>query len=195
MLVRRRARRRSAPKKFTQSQVRLINELRMLWEQHDVWTRSTIVSITFDLPDLEFVTERLLRNPGDFGQVFERFYGSNIATKFTNLLTEHLVLAAQIVEAAKAGDTDAVATLQRRWFQNGDQIAKLLADINNQSESEWQAMWREHLELVNTEAVNYLTGNYAAGVAIYDEIERQTLEMADMMARGIFKRFPRRFRV
>jgi len=113
---------------------------------------------------------------------------------FTNLLTEHLVLAAQIVEAAKAGNNSRVALLQRKWLQNANQIAELLSDINNQSEREWRNMMQEHLRLVYNEAVNYLTGNYAAGVAVYDEIEKQTLEMADMMARGIFKQFPKRFK-
>jgi len=50
-----------AHKRFTKSQVTLINTLRKLWEQHDVWTRSTIVSITFDLPDRQVVIARLLR--------------------------------------------------------------------------------------------------------------------------------------
>ncbi|NLX88402.1 MAG: acetylglutamate kinase [Syntrophomonadaceae bacterium] len=171
-----------------------MNTLRKLWEQHDVWTRSTIVSITFDLPDRQVVIARLLRNPKDFGRVFEKFYGPRIATAFTNLLTEHLVLAAQIVEAAKAGNNSRVALLQRKWLQNANQIAELLSDINNQSEREWRNMMQEHLRLVYNEAVNYLTGNYAAGVAVYDEIEKQTLEMADMMARGIFKQFPKRFK-
>ncbi|MDD2234849.1 MAG: hypothetical protein PHZ11_08795 [Desulfitobacteriaceae bacterium] len=49
------------------------------------------------------------------------------------------------------------------------------------------------MKLVNSEAVDYLTGKYAAGVAVYDKIEKQTLEMADMMAKGIFKQFPNRF--
>ncbi len=48
-----------------------------------------------------------------------------------------------------------------------------------------ELMMHTHLKLVNAEAVYYLTGKYAAGVAVYDEIEKQTLEMADMMARGI----------
>ncbi len=54
-------------------------------------------------------------------------------------------------------------------------------------------MLREHLRMVQAEAVDILTGNYAAGIAIYEEIERQTLGMADEMARGIFRQFPLRF--
>jgi hypothetical protein len=184
-----------SPKKFTKSQVRLINKFRMLWEQHDVWTRSTIMSIAFDLPDLDFVIKRLLRNPADFGRVFEIFYGRKIAAKFTRLLRVHLVIAAQIVEAAKAGDEEAVARLERKWYANADQIAAFLARINPfWSEEEWREMMHTHLGLVNAEAVDILKGDYAAGVAIYDKIEKQTLQMADMMAEGIFKQFPEMFK-
>lgn len=41
------------PKLYTKDQVDLRNHFRMLWEQHDVWTRSTIVSLVFGLPDTE----------------------------------------------------------------------------------------------------------------------------------------------
>ena len=181
-------------KKFTKSQVRLINKFRKLWEQHDVWTRSTIMSIAFNLPDLNLVIERLLRNPVDFGRVFAKYYGSKIGSEFSKLLRAHLVIAAQLVEAAKAGDTEAAAEAERKWYQNADEIAAFLASINPfWSEEEWRKMMHQHLKLVKAEAVDILTGNYSAGIAVYDEIEEQTLEMADMMAKGIFKQFPNRF--
>jgi hypothetical protein len=183
-----------ARKKFTKSQVKLINKFRMLWEEHDVWTRSTIVSITFSLPDLDFVIRRLLRNPVDFGRVFAFFFGPRIGAEFARLLEIHLVLAAELVEAGKARDTAAVAEIERKWYANADEIAAFLGRINPfWSEEEWKEMLHEHLALVNDEEVYYLTGNYAAGVAIYDEVERQTLEMADMIAFGIFKQFPEQF--
>ena len=59
---------------YTQYQVELLNELRMLWEQHIHWTRSFIISTAANLGDLEPVTNRLLQNPGDFGKVFRMFY-------------------------------------------------------------------------------------------------------------------------
>lgn len=181
-------------KKFTGLQVRLINKFRMLWEQHDVWTRSTIMSIVFDLPDLNLVIERLLRNPIDFGRVFKVFYGFRAASKFSTLLTEHLTLAAALVEAAKAGDDQGAAEIEKKWYQNADEIAAFLGSINPfWSEEEWREMMHEHLKLVKAEAVDILTGNYSAGIAVYDEIERQTLEMADMMSKGIFKQFPCQF--
>lgn len=44
-----------------------------------------------------------------------------------------------------------------------------------------------------TEAVNMLTRDYAAGIATYDEIEKQALKMADVMAAGIIRQFPNKF--
>ena len=178
------------PMVFTKAQVDLRNHLRMLWEQHDVWTRSAIVSLVFDLPDTEFVVARLLRNPVDFENALRPYYGERIAAQFRELLTQHLVLAADIVKASKAGDTQAAAEAEKRWYANADAIAALLGKINPYwSEEQWRNMLRHHFDLVKAEAVYMLTGNYQAAVAIYDEIELQTLGMADVMAEGIIRQF------
>ena len=43
---------------------------RLLWMEHVNWTRMTIISIVFNLPDLPFVQQRLLRNATDLGIVY-----------------------------------------------------------------------------------------------------------------------------
>lgn len=175
---------------FSKAQVDLRNRIRMLWEQHDVWTRSAIVSLVFDLPDADFVLARLLRNPVDFENALRPFYGSQIAAEFRELLREHLVLAADIVNASKAGDTNAAAEAERRWYANADAIAAFLARINPYwSEAQWRSMMRQHLALVKEEAVAMLTGQYEEAVAVYDQIELQSLRMADVLAEGIIRQF------
>ena len=54
-------------------------------------------------------------------------------------------------------------------------------------------MLHEHLALVKAEAVAILTSDYEKGISIYDDLEMQALEMADMMADGIVKQFPEIF--
>jgi len=167
----------------------LINTFRKLWEQHGLWTRAFIVSTAEDLADLGLVTKRLLRNPIDFANEFKKYYGEK-AKQFEKLLTEHLTIAAQLVNAAKAGNGNAANVARKKWYQNADQIAAFLAGINpHWSEKDWQAMLYEHLKLVEEEAVYRLKGQYAADIALYDEIEAQALEMADMMAMGIARQF------
>ena len=82
----------------------------------------------------------------------------------------------------------------KAWYDNADEIASFLASINpNWSKEEWQRMYYEHLGLVKDEAVILLNQNYAQEGFIYDRLETQALEMADMMLEGITKQFPEQF--
>ncbi|MBU3110009.1 acetylglutamate kinase [Clostridium lacusfryxellense] len=162
----------------------------MLWEQHIVWTRMTILSIIKDLPDVDFVTNRLLQNPIDFKKVLKPFYGDEIASQFSDLFTSHLVIAAQLVNAAKAGYKDGAAAAEKNWYKNADEIAVFLGRINPYwSEQNWKKILYEHLKMTKSEAVDILTNNYEQSIADYDEIEKQALKMADVMAEGIVKQF------
>lgn len=172
----------------------LKNDIRSLWEQHVFWTRLVILSIAFGLPDLEPVTNRLLRNPKDFEAALKPLYGEKAAAGFTKLLTDHLVIAAQLVKAAKAGNSNAAAAAEKDWYANADKIAAALAGMNPYwSEAEWRTMLHEHLRLTKEEAVDILTGKYPESISVFDDIERQALKMADVMADGIVRQFPGTF--
>jgi hypothetical protein len=175
---------------FTKRQVDLRNHLRLLWEQHAVWTWSTIISLVFGLPITDSVVARLLRNPVDFERALQPFYGDRIAAAFRDLLRKHLVLAADLVKAAKAGNNEAAAEAERKWYANADAIAVFLGKINPfWSQEQWRIMMRHHLDLVKAQAVNMLTGQYETSIAAYDENEIHVLGMADVMAEGIIKQF------
>ncbi len=118
-------------------------------------------------------------------------YGDSAASRFEELLTSHLTIAAQLVSAAKAGDARAAADAEQMWYANADEIAVFLGRINPYwSMQQWQTMLYEHLALTKTEAVNILTGKYAEGISVFDQIEMQALEMADVMTYGIVMQFP-----
>jgi hypothetical protein len=182
------------PMKITKSEVDLMNNIRMLWEQHGAWTRMAINSMVFGLPDEELVTSRLLQNPVDFANALRFFYGEKIASKFSDLLKSHLVIAAQLVKAAKAGNNKSAIEAEKKWYENANEIAAFLNYINPYwSMESWKAMLHEHLALVKAEAVALLIKDYATSIKVYDKIEIQALEMADMMAEGIIQQFPYQF--
>lgn len=175
----------------SKAEVDLMNKVRMLWEQHVAWTRMTIISIAADLADEELVTKRLLRNPGDFEALLRPLYGAEKAAEFARLFTDHLVIAAELVKAAKAGDAKGAADAERRWYANADEIAAILNRINPfWSEDAFRTMLHEHLALTKAEAVARLNQDYARDIALYDQIEQQALMMADAMTAGIVKQFP-----
>lgn len=177
----------------TQRQVCLMNQFRKLWTQHVYWTRFFIISTAANLGDLELVTNRLLQNPGDFACQFARFYTNRTADRFKDLFTQHLTIAADLVNAAKNGETAKANNARQKWYENADEIAEFLSCINPYwSKSNWTEMMYEHLKMTEREATLRLGGEYAKDIAIFDSIEEQALKMADYMSCGIIKQF--RFR-
>ena len=175
---------------ISKTELEIINRFRLLWGQHSEWTRMAINAIVFALPNEEVTVARLLRNPNDFAKTLRIFYGERVAARFSELLTEHLVIAAELVKAAMAGNS--VEALERRWYQNAEEIAMFLGKINPcWSVQEWRKMLFEHLRLVKDEAVTLINGEYQLNVDVYDILELQALEMADMMSEGIIKQFIR----
>lgn len=169
--------------------------MRKLWEDHITWTRLVIVSIANDLPDSDLTVQRLLQNQADIGDAIKPFYGEAAGNQLTVLLTDHILIAAEILQAAKNGDTAAQNDAITRWYANADDIAEFLnaANPKNWPLEVMKAMMREHLDLTLQEAVTYLNGDHAASIAAYDQIHIQILGMADMLSEGIIRQFPNKF--
>jgi len=173
--------------------INLRDDMRLLWEQHVYWTRMTIISIANSLPDEDATTKRLLRNAKDFENAFRPFYGSKVAREFGRLITDHLVIAAELVKAAKAGNKTAAANAEKRWYANADEIVSFLAHINPfWNKEHMKEMWYKHLALTKAEAVAILAGNYVKSISLFDQIEEEALMMADDFAEGIVQQFPPR---
>ena len=102
----------------------IINKMRKLWSQHVYWTRFFIISTAEELPDLKYVTNRLLENPGDFANALKIFYGEKKADEFKKLLTEHLKIGGDLVNADKDMNTAKANELRKKWYANADEIAE-----------------------------------------------------------------------
>ena len=170
--------------------------MRKLWEDHITWTRMVIVSTFADLPDQGPTVARLLQNQEDIGDAIKPFYGDAAGEQLSALLRDHILIAAEILQAAKNGDTDALNDAIERWYANADDIAAFLnaANPENWPLEEMKTMMREHLDLTLQEAVAYLNGDYAASIAFYDQVHIQALGMADMLSEGIIRQFPKKFK-
>jgi len=171
------------------------DEMRRLWDDHVTWTRLAIISLVGGTPDTDASVGRLLQNQTDIGDAIKPFYGVAAGEELTRLLREHILIAADIIAAAKAADQTALADAQARWTANAEEIAAFLAAANPRSWKldEMKTMLHEHLRLTTDEAVARLQGDWAADVAAYDEIHIQALGMADMLSNGIIQQFPSRF--
>jgi hypothetical protein len=180
----------------TGSTVALRMEMRRLWEAHVTWTRLAIISLTTGTPDTQATVARLLQNQTHIGNAIKPYYGAAAGKQLTALLRQHILIAADLIAAAKEGDNTALTSQQARWTANADDIASFLNSANPRF---WKlgatkAMMHDHLRLTTNEVVARLQKNWAADVLYYDRIVVQALHMADMLTSGIAGQFPSRFR-
>jgi hypothetical protein len=169
--------------------------MRKLWEDHITWTRLYIVSFAADLPDTDAVAGRLLQNQTDIGNAVRPFYGDEAADQLTQLLTDHILGAVDILTAAKAGDTAAMDAAVEAWRVNGEDIATFLNSANpdNWPLDDLKMQMQMHLDLTLEEAQARLTGDYEADIAAYEEVHQHILGMADILSNGIISQFPDMF--
>jgi hypothetical protein len=171
---------------------KLRSDMRKLWEDHITWTRLYIVSVAAGLPDKDQTAQRLLQNQVDIGNAIKPFYGDAAGTKLAELLKEHILGAADLLAAAKAGDQAGIAKQKARWSKNGDDIAVFLAGANPKHwpEAAMKAEMKMHLDLTLKEALDRFAGKYAEDIKDYDEVHAHILRLADTLTNGIAAQFP-----
>jgi hypothetical protein len=173
----------------------LHDTMRKLWIDHVAWTRMYIISAAAGLPDAKPTTDRLLQNQVDIGNAVAGYYGAEAGTKLTALLKDHILQAAELVTASKAGDQAKAADAKTRWYKNADEIAAFLAAANPKHwpvETLKSAM-KTHLDQTLEEASDRIQGKYDEDIKDYDEIVAHILTMADLLSSGIVAQFPEKF--
>jgi hypothetical protein len=171
------------------------NDMRKLWEDHITWTRLAIISLIDDTPDTNATVTRLLQNQQDIGGAIKPYYGSQAGDQLAQLLREHILIAADLIAAAKSGDQGRIDAEQARWHQNAREIAAFLSHANPRfwKQEAVTEMMFTHLQLTTDEVVARLNGDWNADVAAYDQVHLHILGMADFLSTGIVKQFPGRF--
>src|SRR5213082_627589 len=101
---------------YAMTRAQFHDAMRKLWEDHVTWTRLFIVSAAAGLPDKDATTQRLLQNQTDIGNAVAEFYGKDAGDKLTSLLKDHILIAADLVGAAKAGDSAKAADAKKKWY-------------------------------------------------------------------------------
>jgi uncharacterized protein YihD (DUF1040 family) len=166
-----------------------------LWIEHAWWTRSYIVSNLAGLEDQQAVLKRLLQNQVDIGDAIKPYYGAEAGNKLTALLREHILIAGNIIEAAKKGDQANLENFNKEWTRNADEIVAFLTTANpNWNKKELTDMFNLHLKLTTDEVVARLKKDWEGDIKAADLNEEHLIHMADFLTDGIVKQFPDKFK-
>jgi len=167
---------------------------RKLWEDHIAWTRNYIISALAGLEDVNAVAERLLQNQVDLGNAIKPLYGEEAGNALAALLKDHIMIATEVVTAAKAGDAAALKTASDKWTANADALAKFLSGANkNWDEAVVRDMLHKHLELTTGEVTSRLGKDWKKDIEFYDKGHEHMLMFSDVLTDGIIKQFPDKF--
>ncbi len=172
----------------------LAQAMRKLWAEHVVYTRLYIISAVDGSDDTQQVSARLLKNQEDIGDAIVPYYGAAAGQKLTDLLKQHILIAVDVVTAAKANDQTKLQDADRRWHANAADIATFLSGANpNWPRQAVLDMLNQHLALTTREAVDRLQKNHSDELSTYDQVFGQAMMMADTLTNGIVAQFPARF--
>lgn len=172
----------------------LRKEMRRLWEEHVTYTAFFYQAAIRGDPGAGAILDRLLRNQDDIGNAVKPYYGEDAGNKLGSLLRDHITIAGEVVKAAKAGDSAVLKEANGRWYKNADELAALLSSANpNWPEKTLQGALHEHLEMVTGQVVATLHQDTAAWIRAYDMGAQHMLDVADVLASGIVKQFPKKF--
>lgn len=168
--------------------------MNLVWIEHILWTRLLLISIAESLNDLEATKARLLQNPKDIANVFKKYYGSAVADTIEKLLTEHLVIGANLITALKNKNEKLADELNKSWYKNADDMADAFSTINPfYGKEDVRNMLYEHLKLTTDEVSARLKKDYAADIKAYDLVQKEILKMSKFFVDGIVKQFPNLF--
>lgn len=169
--------------------LRLNEDMRLAWLNHVYWTRMYLMSAVADNAEQQAVEERLLETADEITDVFARYLPIATTRQLRNLLTEHIEIAGQIIQALKAKNMSDYDALVKEWYRNANQMAALFASHNPYFESrETRNMLLNHLDLTREEIEHQVNGEYEQSIDVFRDVEQQALAMADYFARGLLAR-------
>src|SRR3989442_5385355 len=169
--------------------------MRKLWSDHVFYTREYILAAGMDSPNVDAAAERLLKNQEHIGGAVAQYYGRDAGNKLTSLLKQHIMIAVELVKAAKSGNQKKFQEEDKKWLENAEEIAAFLSGANpNWPRYDVSDLLRQHLDLTKKEAVAILGKKWKEAIAAFDDIYTEILTLSDALYKGIVKQFPDKFR-
>jgi hypothetical protein len=171
-------------------QLALISNLRQLWMQLAIWSRSLIVSTAANLGDIQMITDRLMYLPEAFAGVLGQYFEPQEADHFRELLQEHITTEVALFEAEKANNDQTVNQETENLYNNASRMADYLGSINSYwNPVQWRNLLYIYIQILLADLVARMTGSYAREIDIFDDLQTQAIALSDYMAQGMLQKF------
>jgi len=170
--------------------VKINQELRMLSEQHNHWTRAHIIRKAENLPDFQDISARQLRNAYDFALFFSKFYGRDKVYEIEKVFQDHILIGSRVIDDLYRKDENALIEDREKWTKNAEDLARAFLSVSPYlSYDVLLNHILNHNKDVEQQAELRFNKEYHEEIRLYDYIEKEGLSFADYLSYGIIANF------
>lgn len=169
--------------------------LRDLWVGHIFWVRNVVVS-TFagNQPAAAAAEQEVVANAKQIAAAIEPYYGKDASEKLFGLLAGHYGAVKQYLEATVAGSKDRQDAAYKSLSGNASEIARFLSAANpNLPYDTLNGLLLAHGGHHVQQIQEVQRKQYAQEAQTWEAMKRHMYVIADALAGGIAKQFPRQF--
>ncbi len=170
--------------------------LRDLWVGHIFWVRS-VVFATADgnAAAAKVAEENVVKNAHSIADAVALFYGKEAGDKLFGLLAGHYGAVKEYLTAAMAGDKAAKDKAVEDLKKNATEIATFLSTANpkNWPKDTLVALLMAHGGHHITQIEAVVGKDYGQEAAVWEAMKTHIYTIADALAGGIVKQFPKKF--
>lgn len=175
------------PQCITYSQMNLIFNIRIAWRRLVTWTRAYQISRYMGIGTEEELFCRLYHEVQNFSDMIQIIFGREISRRNAGYLINNTIILRDLISAHLAGDMEAIDRNLARFYQNINENAAFLAEINPYwNENEWRDMLETYLQYTIEEANAFASGTYKEDIQIFDLRTDLSNIMGDIFAKGLY---------
>lgn len=190
------AEKRTAKPKLTAKTVELRFTLRDLWIGHIFWVRNEVLMAKLGNTDAaKAAADKAVENAKAIANSVSPFYGQGASDKLFTLLAGHYGAIKEYMTATYEMKMDAQSEATDKMKKNADEIAAFLNGANPKSwpketlASALLAHVGHHMAQIN----QFNSNDYAGEANTWEAMKKHMYVIADVLADGIVKQFPKKF--
>jgi hypothetical protein len=171
------------------------SNMKRLWLENMSYTRNFIISSLADLPDLPKLKERLNKNHSDIAEEFKTFYGNIVAENVAEILQKHITTTEEIVKVVNKGTQEQFLEINARWEANAEELAEFLnIKMPKIAKQTFSNMFYKQLTATSGQIVARVKKDWDSDFAYFDKGLVNVQVIAETLADGLMKQFPKKFK-
>ncbi|MDI9493647.1 MAG: hypothetical protein QM289_04020 [Bacillota bacterium] len=171
---------------ITLEQMKDIYTIRMFWFELAVWIRMYMLSRYAGTGDTEQIFARLTEAPVRFVNAMKKFFPEIDVEDYLQQFTTYLNLLVDFITVMLENDVDELNRVTRSLYENADERAAFLADLNPfWEERPWELLYANLRDTIE-ESSTFLLEDYERNIDIFTRLLDLAETTSTFLAQGVF---------